>query len=57
MSKEPKEYLRHIQEECAYIISISENLLFEDFIEDKNFNKSCSQKFRNYWRSDKENSN
>ena len=35
MSKEPKEYLRHIHDECLYIISVSENLLFEDFIEDE----------------------
>lgn len=31
MSKEPKEYLRHIQDECLYIISVTENLLYEDF--------------------------
>ncbi|KAF0152169.1 MAG: hypothetical protein FD143_1266 [Ignavibacteria bacterium] len=33
MSKEPKEYLRHIQDECLYLISVSENLLFDDFME------------------------
>jgi len=32
MSKDPKEYLRHIQDECLYIISVTENLLFEDFM-------------------------
>ncbi len=25
MSKEPKDYLRHIQEECSYIISVTKN--------------------------------
>ena len=32
MSKEPKDYLRHIQDECIYIISVSENLIYEDFL-------------------------
>ena len=32
MSKEPKDYLRHIQDECVYIISVSENLIYEDFL-------------------------
>jgi len=32
MSKEPKDYLRHIQDECSYIISVTENLSFDDFI-------------------------
>jgi uncharacterized protein with HEPN domain len=32
MSKEPKEYLRHIQDECLYIISVSQELKYDDFI-------------------------
>ncbi len=36
MSKGPKEYLRHIQDECFYILSVSENLFFEDFMKDEN---------------------
>ena len=32
MSKEPKDYLRHIQDECVYLISVSENLIYEDFL-------------------------
>jgi uncharacterized protein with HEPN domain len=32
MSKEPKDFLRHIQDECIYIISVSENLIYEDFL-------------------------
>ena len=35
MSKDPKEFLRHILDECSYIISVSENLSFEDFLEDE----------------------
>jgi uncharacterized protein with HEPN domain len=40
MSKEPKEYLRHIIDECFYIISVSENLLFEDFMEDETLKRA-----------------
>lgn len=40
MSKEPKEFLRHIQDECLYIISVSENLLFEDFINDETLKRA-----------------
>lgn len=29
MSKEPKDYLRHIQEECSYIILVTENLFMK----------------------------
>ena len=35
MSKDPKEYLRHIQDECSYILSVSENLSFNDFMGDE----------------------
>ena len=40
MSKEPKEYLRHIHDECLYIISVSKNLLFEDFMEDETLKRA-----------------
>ena len=40
MSKEPKEYLRHIQDECSYLISVSENLFFENFIEDETLKRA-----------------
>jgi uncharacterized protein with HEPN domain len=40
MSKEPLEYLRHIQDECLYIISVSKNLLFEDFVEDETLKRA-----------------
>jgi uncharacterized protein with HEPN domain len=32
MSKEPKEYLRHIQDECLFIISVSQELKYDDLI-------------------------
>jgi len=40
MSKEPKEYLRHIHDECLFIISVSENLLYKDFIEDETLKRA-----------------
>lgn len=40
MSKDPKEYLRHIHDECKYIISVSENLLFEDFMDDETLKRA-----------------
>ncbi|MBA4154944.1 MAG: DUF86 domain-containing protein [Flavobacterium sp.] len=40
MFKEPKEYLKHIQDECLFIISVSENLLFEDFMEDETLKRA-----------------
>lgn len=40
MSKDPKEYIRHIQDECSYIISVSENLLYEDFLEDETLKRA-----------------
>ncbi|MCW3117279.1 MAG: hypothetical protein JWM28_1361 [Chitinophagaceae bacterium] len=55
MSKESKEYLRHIQDECSYIISVSENLLFDNFLKDETLKRAIVKKFRNYWRSYQEN--
>lgn len=40
MSKDPKEYLKHIKDECSYIISVSENLLFEDFLKDETLKRA-----------------
>ena len=40
MFKEPKEFLRHINDECLYIISVTENLLFQDFKEDKTLKRA-----------------
>lgn len=40
MSKEPKEYLRHIQDECRYIISVSKELQYEDFLEDETLKRA-----------------
>lgn len=40
MSKDPKEFLRHILDECSYLILISENLSFENFIEDETLKRA-----------------
>jgi uncharacterized protein with HEPN domain len=40
MSKEPLTYLKHIQDECLYIISVSENLQFQEFVEDETLKRA-----------------
>lgn len=41
MSKEPIEYLRHIQDECSYILSVvNENFTKEDFLEDETIKRA-----------------
>lgn len=40
MSKEPTTYLKHIQDECSYIISVSDNLTFENFIVDETLKRA-----------------
>lgn len=41
MSKDPKKYLRHILDECVYLIDISKNLQFEDFIKDETLKRAA----------------
>jgi uncharacterized protein with HEPN domain len=40
MSKDPKEYIRHIYDECSFIISVTENLVFNDFLEDETLKRA-----------------
>jgi len=40
MSKDPKEFLKHILDECSYIISVSANLSFKDFLEDETLKRA-----------------
>lgn len=40
MFKDPKEYLKHIHDECLYIISVSEKALFEDFMKDETLKRA-----------------
>jgi uncharacterized protein with HEPN domain len=41
MSKEPLEYLKHIRDECSYILSvISEEITFEMFLSDETLKRA-----------------
>jgi len=40
MSKEPREFLRHIQDECTYIISVSKDLIHEDFLKNETLKRA-----------------
>ena len=40
MSKEPKEYLKHILDESSYIISVTENLVYDDFLQDETLKRA-----------------
>ena len=40
MSNDPKEYLRHILDECSFILAVTENLLFEDFVNDETLKRA-----------------
>lgn len=40
MSKEPKEYLRHIYDECQFLLSLDENLSFESFMKDETLKRA-----------------
>jgi len=40
MYKDPKEYLRHILDECSYIITVTESLSFNDFMEDETLKRA-----------------
>ena len=40
MSKDPKEFLKHIQDECSYLIAVSHNLEFNVFLEDETLKRA-----------------
>lgn len=40
MSKEPIDYLKHIADECVFIISISNNLSKDDFLDDETLKRA-----------------
>ena len=40
MSKEYKEFLRHINDECLFIISVSKDLRYEDFLNDETLKRA-----------------
>lgn len=40
MSKEPIEYIKHIADECSYIISVSNNLSKDEFLDDETLKRA-----------------
>ncbi|MEP7251724.1 MAG: DUF86 domain-containing protein [Ginsengibacter sp.] len=40
MSKEPIDYLKHIADECVYIISVSSNLSKHEFLDDETLKRA-----------------
>ena len=40
MSKEPKEFLRHIVDECSYLISVSQSLEYNSFLDDETLKRA-----------------
>ena len=40
MPKEPKEYLRHIIDECSYLIAVSNKLEFDAFLENETLKRA-----------------
>lgn len=40
MSNEPREYLKHIAEECSYILSVSRGLSKETFFRDETLKRA-----------------
>ena len=43
MSKEPKEYLRHIFDECEFILTSSKELTKEDFISEETLKRAYAR--------------
>lgn len=40
MSKEPIEFLKHIADECSYLLSVSKNLTKEKFLDDETLKRA-----------------
>ena len=40
MYKDPKEYLRHIQDECQFLVSVTNNLTYSNFIQDETLKRA-----------------
>lgn len=41
MPKEPLEYLQHIRDECSYLLSASDGLLMEEFIQNETLKRAA----------------
>ncbi len=40
MSKDPIEYLRHISDECSFLISVTKDISKDDFLDDETFKRA-----------------
>lgn len=40
MSKDPKEFLRHIKDECSYLISVCNHLEYDTFLRDETLKRA-----------------
>jgi uncharacterized protein with HEPN domain len=40
MSKEPIEYLKHIADECKYLLSVNKGLSKDDFLDDETLKRA-----------------
>ena len=40
MSKEPIEFLKHISDECEYLLSVNKDLSKEDFLDDETLKRA-----------------
>lgn len=54
MSKDPLEFLRHIADECLYLLSVQKDLSKDDFLADETLKRAVT-KFGNYRRSKQKN--
>ena len=43
MSKEPIEFLKHIADECTYLLSVSKELSKDNFLEDETLKRAVIQ--------------
>ena len=43
MSKEPIEYIRHIQDECSYVLSVSKNLSKDEFLDNETLKRAITR--------------
>ena len=43
MSKEPKEYLRHIYDECKFIVHTCDNLSKDEFVNDETLKRAITR--------------
>jgi uncharacterized protein with HEPN domain len=56
MSKEPIDYIKHIAEECAYIISVSSSLSKDEFLDDETLKRAIIRSLEIIGEATKKNS-